>query len=73
MHPPKNKLYTDPEREQDFCMLFGGRCNVLNEDGSSVAGFRYYNDVVLFDIGKHGEDIQDIIVHSRALFVICLL
>lgn len=33
-------------------MVFGGRCNVLNADSTSVVGFRYYNDVVLLDIGK---------------------
>ncbi len=53
VHPVAQQLYTDPQREQDFCMVFGGRCNVLNNDGSSVVGFRYYNDVMLLDIGKH--------------------
>jgi hypothetical protein len=52
LHPASQQLYTDPTREQEFCMVFGGRCNVLNADSTSVVGFRYYNDVVLLDIGK---------------------
>eukprot|EP00029_Vermamoeba_vermiformis_P010250 TRINITY_DN5343_c0_g1_i1.p1 TRINITY_DN5343_c0_g1~~TRINITY_DN5343_c0_g1_i1.p1 ORF type:complete len:721 (+),score=129.61 TRINITY_DN5343_c0_g1_i1:68-2230(+) len=50
VHPAAQKLYTDPQREQEFCMVFGGRCNVLNADGTSVTGFRYYNDVMLLDV-----------------------